>query len=138
MVSIHIHLWDTLAVNYMILLLYSYIRPVFAKKNQEKPSRNSGILMWNYLLKKTKVNRAAPQQLNHVTCWNFNIRTITEPNVSTLLRPRHTEYKQATEARDKVALGMLLQIGACPMGAWDMAASREPGKLIFFQFFFID
>ena len=49
MVSIHTHLWDTLAVNYMILLLYSYIRPVFAKKNQDKPCRNSGILMWNYL-----------------------------------------------------------------------------------------
>ena len=49
MVSIYIHLWDTLAVNYMTLLLYSYIRPVFTKKNQEKPPRNSGILMWNYL-----------------------------------------------------------------------------------------
>ena len=32
MVSIYIHLWDTLAVNYMTLLLYSYIRPVFTKK----------------------------------------------------------------------------------------------------------
>jgi hypothetical protein len=25
-------LWDTLVVNYMIILLYSYIRPVFSKK----------------------------------------------------------------------------------------------------------
>ena len=45
MVRIHIHLWDTWAVNYIILLLYSYIRPVFTKKNQEKPPRNSGITL---------------------------------------------------------------------------------------------
>jgi hypothetical protein len=28
----YICLWDTLVVNYMIIVLYSYIRPVFAKK----------------------------------------------------------------------------------------------------------
>jgi hypothetical protein len=66
-------LWDTLVVNYMIILLYSYIRPVFSKKikrNHPETVEKPHTLLWTVsTLKDTSPDEPATVCEDYFRIW---------------------------------------------------------------------